>query len=109
MSDTVKKAAPDAPITPAPPVPTVPPAPTTPAPPVVDAEKADLQRQIAELTARLATPAPIVVAPAAPEGTTLYVNKEGEERHFTSETYALLAPDYAGFEVKPEKPEPLAK
>lgn len=71
--------------------------------------EADAQ-ELAELRAfKAAQQAASTGSTTAPEGTTLYVNREGEERYFTPETYALLAPDYAGFEVKPEKPAELPK
>lgn len=70
--------------------------------------EADAQ-ELADLRAFKAAQEASTAPAAAPEGTTLYVNREGQERYFTPETYALLAPDYAGYEVKPDKPAELAK
>ena len=72
--------------------------------------KAQAEADAQELAELRAFKAAQQAASTAPEGTTRYVNAAtGEERDFTPETYALLAPDYAGFEVKPAKPTELLK
>ena len=80
----------------------------TKAPTQAEADALELAELRADKAAQQA--AATAAQAASPAGTTRYVNAAtGQERDFTPETYAALAPDYAGYEVKPGKPTELPK